>query len=164
MGLKKAFAEFDGKHADPLRSAAAEFDESDAAELAAECHGEYAVAATWVVKALLGEDRATSLDMNRVFAALRNKNHWETILHLLQSVQHAPEPALAHVFTIRGLLDHQKTLVRVWALDAFVRVAQVDGNFLPEARRLVDSALNTGAASKRARAKALRRVLDQTSP
>ena len=164
MDLTRALAEFDGKHTDPLRVAAADYENADASTLEAECFGARAVAATWVVKALLEDGRALSLDMNSVFEALRTNNQWETTLHLLQSVQYAPEAALAQVFAIQELMANPKTLIRVWALDAFVRVAQVDRGFLPEARRLVDQALENEAASVRARARALVGIMDQSSP
>ncbi|MEE9427301.1 MAG: hypothetical protein V3V25_04045 [Paracoccaceae bacterium] len=163
MELARALAEFDGKLTAPLRDVVAVFDDRDGALLAELCHGTQAVAATWVVKALLEDDRAGALDLHRVFEALGAAPHWEARLHLLQSVQHAPEAAMAQGFAIRGLLAHPKILVRVWALDAFVRLALVDRGLLAEARELVSAALDDRAASLRARGRALQLVLDQSS-
>lgn len=162
MDLAHALAEFDGKLTAPLRDVVAAFEDRDGAVLAEQCHGAHAVAATWVVKALLEENRAGSVDLHRVFAGLGAAQHWEAHLHLLQSVQHAPEAAMAQVLAIRGLLDHPKTLVRVWALDAFVRLALVERGFLAEACELVSTAMAGKAASLRARGRALQVVLDQS--
>lgn len=159
MELLEAFAAFDGKHVEPLKNAAGAVSNGDADALVDACVGVNAVAATWIVKSLLKNDKAAGLDMHRVFAALGQSDGWEPVLHLLQSVQFAPDAAVAEVFAIRKLLAHSKTLVRVWALDAFVRVAIVEPEFLSEARALVTDALNGKAASLRARARALVGVL-----
>ena len=134
--------------------------QSGQAELLVEaCHGPDAMAATWIVKALLEQERAATLDLGIVFTALRGEMRWEALLHLLQIVQHAPDAAMSEVFVIRGYLDHPKTLIMVWALDAFVRLALVDHTFLPEAHKLVEDAVVAKAASLRSRGRALQALL-----
>ena len=86
-------------------------------------------------------------------------DRWETALHLLQIVQYAPDVALQQIGAIRRLMGHSKALVRVWALDAFVRLALVEDIYLPEARVLVEKALKGEAPSTRARARALNKLL-----
>lgn len=159
MELFEAFSAFDGKHVEPLKSAVAVFSNDDADVLVDACVGVNAVAATWIVKSLLESDLAAGLDMHRVFSALGQSDGWEPALHLLQSVQFAPDAAASEVFAIRKLMAHPKTLVRVWALDAFVRVAIAEPEFLSEAKTLVMDALSGKAASLRARARALAGVL-----
>jgi len=159
MDAFQALAEFDGTHIAPLKEVVAGFQSGQAELLDKACHGPEAVAATWVVKALLEQGRGGELDLGYVFTALRGGMQWEALLHLLQIVQHAPDAAMSEVMVIRGFLDHPKTLIRVWALDAFVRLALVDHTFLPEAVVLVEDALNAKASSVRARGRALRALL-----
>jgi len=159
MGLVDTIDAFDGKLTEPLKVAVAEFDDEDAGLLVELCHSESAVAATWVVKGLLEAQGGASLDLRRFFAALQNKADWLALLHLLQCVQFAPDAAVAEVFAVRGLLRHSKTFVRVWALDAFVRIALVEPEFLVDARARVAAAQKSEFASVRARANALGRLL-----
>ena len=63
MELKRAMAEFDGTRTAPLQQAVATFDLRDAELLVKMCQGKDAVAATWIVKALLEADRAAPLDL-----------------------------------------------------------------------------------------------------
>jgi len=159
MDIIEALAVFDGKRVAPLREAVAGFNAAEADVLVTACSGKDAVAATWMIKALLESGKVAPLDMAEVFAALQDDLPWESQLHLLQSVQHAPDAALPQVMFIRDRLNAKRTLLRVWALDAFVRLALVEPGFLPEAQRLVTEALVGKAASMQARARKLGALL-----
>ena len=159
MEIAQALAEFDGLRTAPLKAAVEAFDAAAAGALTKACFGEHSIGATWMVKALLEQDRAYTLDLSRFFQALNKDAPWETNLHLLQSVQYAPDAALAEALTIRTFLTHKRTLLRVWAMDAFTRVALVEQGFLPKAREIVMQALNAGPASMQARAKALKALI-----
>lgn len=163
MDLTRALAEFDGRHAASLRRVAADFDDQNAAELIRLCQSEYSVAATWVVKVLLEAGRARAIDLEQVFGTLDVDALWEASLHVLQMVHLAPDAALAQVFTIRALLTHPKTLVRVWAMDAFVHVALAEPVYLPDARAIVARVGDQDPAFMRARARHLQDLLDQSS-
>lgn len=158
MGLKQILARFDGKHVHELREAAATMSDAEITELAAFCGGEHAVAATWLVKHLLETGRPT--DFAQAFAHLSGELPWEAQLHLLQCVQFAPDVALIRHKEIRSLLNHPKTLLRVWAMDAFVRVWQVDPLLAKKAPALVHAALQDKSASLRARARHLAGITD----
>ncbi|MCP5089139.1 MAG: hypothetical protein GY952_20350 [Rhodobacteraceae bacterium] len=154
-----ALNRFDGKTTTELKEAlplAAEPDQ--AVTLMHACWSEeprLAVAATWVVKALVEEGKGAHLDLAALFAVLESADHWEVQLHLLQVVQYAPEAAVDQVAAVRRLLGAKKTLIRVWALDAFVRIARVRGELRDEARAMVSAGLNDKAASMRARCRNL---------
>jgi len=159
MTLIDAIMGFNGKHIAKLRSAAERFRARDATDLAKMCLGADAVAATWVVKALCEKGRANELDLNRVFAALGEDLDWEAALHLLQSVKYAPNAAAPFASAIINFLDHPKVLVRVWALDAFVRLSLVAPKYQSDAKVRVNDALSAKAASLRARARVLENLL-----
>ncbi|MCP5072990.1 MAG: hypothetical protein GY947_06810 [Rhodobacteraceae bacterium] len=154
-----ALNRFDGKTTTELKEAlplAAEPDQ--AGTLMHACWSEeprLAVAATWVVKALVESGQGGHLDMPEMFTVLETADHWEVQLHLLQIVQYAPEAAVDQVAAVRRLLGAKKTLIRVWALDAFVRVAGVRGELRDEARAMIAAGLNDKAASMRARCRNL---------
>ena len=160
--LVEAVLSFDGKHVSELRVAARGFDGDEAAELLEFCASgapRHRVAATWIVKAVLEAGGGATLDLWRFFSNLAVETEWEALLHLLQSVQFAPEPASAERAAIEGLLGHEKALVAVWALDALVRVAIETGEGLDAVQGRVDAALSDKRASKRARARHLAPLL-----
>ena len=152
--LRKALEQFDGTRTAPLVAAKNEA-RSDLDGLVALCDDSVvAVAATWLVKALV-EDGA-AIDLEQGFATLGRQTEWAAQLHLLQCVQHAPQKAVPQVAAIRELLTADKALVRVWALDAFVRIAEITPELRAETRGLVATALDAKAASLRARARDLK--------
>lgn len=151
--LRTALMAFDGVHTAPL-VAAKDVARADLDGLVALCDdADCAVAATWVVKALAEE--GVAVDLRGVIATLGRQTHWAAQLHVLQSVRFAPD-AVENVEDIRDLLNAKKALVRVWALDAFVRVADLRADLREEARALVSAALAGKAASLRARARDLK--------
>lgn len=156
MDLSETLARFDGKHVDELRAASEGLDASELAALPKFCRGEHAVAATWMVKLLIEANRVNLLA--EAMECLHADMPWEAQLHLLQCVQHAPDVAITKVSVIRQLMDHPKTLLRVWALDALVRIWTVEPALAVEAPKLVENALNDKAASVRARARQLAKI------
>ncbi len=162
LSVVEAVLGFDGTHVEELKAAAEGFASEEAEPLMAFCESEtpaIRVAATWIVKALCERGEAGLLDMGRVFDRLGTETEWEALLHLLQSVQYVPGPAIPQRETIEELLNHEKTLVSVWALDALVRIALETGEGLEGARDLVETALSGPKASLRARARQLASIL-----
>ena len=156
--LIQAILAFDGTDIAELKSAFAGFSETDAFALAELCESPDAnvsVAATWVVKALCEAGSGSQLDLPRIFAALPDAPDWQAALHLLQSVQFAPHAAASQESAILAHLEHDKTLVRVWALDAFCRLADSNLELASKARDKVNQALDDPKASVRARARHL---------
>lgn len=146
-GLAALYA-FDGKRVAGLRTLARS-NVQDCA-LLAELPGEHEVGASWVLKAR-AEAGVLSDEVQRdLFAALPGLTAPDAILHLLQMVQHAP---FASAEAIRPFLTNKRTLLRVWALDAMVRIAP------EEAAHLVDAALSDESAAMRARARALQDLI-----
>ena len=159
--LDEALSEFDGKHVARLRAVVDAFDPAQAERLMRVCENGVAretVAASWVIKAVGERGNADAFDWPRLFRVLETAPDWECALHLLQSVQHVADgPTDAQ---IRPWLDHTRLLVRVWALDAFVRLALHDDALRDEARARIATAQADGPASLRARARALEKLLD----
>ena len=158
----EAVLAFDGKHVDELNSAAQQFSEADGGALIELCSSSdplHRVAATWIVKAVLEDGRPEGLDLGSFFVRLEDETEWGALLHLLQSVQLDSRAASKHRDAVRRLLDHRKTLVAVWALDAHVRIAMETGDGLEDAHRCVEAALAHDKASMRARARHLAPLL-----
>lgn len=156
MDLQTALARFDGKHTESLREAAQIAAESQCRGLVEACFDpDLTVAATWVVKHLVETNQAKHIDLTRAIQALPGNRWPDAQLHLLQMVQHAPAACLGQTTQIRALLDAKKTLVRVWALDAFVRLATLQPVIQTEAKVLVKAAVLDERASMRARARDL---------
>ena len=142
--LLAALYDFDGKHVADLR-ALARSDVPDQAFLD-EMPGPHEVAASWVLKARAEAGTLTGGVTHGLFASLLKLSEPDAALHVLQMVQHAPH---APADLIRPFLQHRRTLLRVWALDALARVAP------DEAAPLVKAALDDTSAAMRARARAL---------
>ncbi|MEM7438731.1 MAG: hypothetical protein AAF393_03960 [Pseudomonadota bacterium] len=160
MTLKDALDRFDGKHTHELKEALP-LAESQPAELMKLCQDpKTEVAATWVAKALIEQGRASFAPQD-FFASLPKVTAWDAQLHILQCVQYAPDAAVEVVAAARTLIDSKKTLTRVWALDAFVRIADLRPEHQKEARALMVKALDGDAASLRARARQLQKVVNQ---
>lgn len=140
------FEDWDGKRVADLRAAADALEPCDYAALIAGCRGKdakIARAASWVLKAAYD----AGVDIPFPADVLTADPHWETALHLLQSVQHAPVDLPPEM--VVHYLNHDKPMLRAWALDAYVRLGG------PEAESLLVQAANDPAASVRARARNL---------
>jgi hypothetical protein len=142
-GLAALYA-FDGKRVAGLRSLVGS-NVTDAA-LLDEMPGAHEIAASWVLKARAEAGGLSEEAKARLYDSLPELSEPDAILHLLQSVQHAP---FASPDAIRPFLSHKRTLLRVWAMDAMARVAPAD------AAALVEAALEDDSAAMRARARAL---------
>lgn len=139
---------FDGTHVAALKPLVhSDLPDSD---LLSELPGPNEIAASWVLKARLEAGLLDDAACREVFASLSVLSEPDAILHLLQMVQHAPYADAARV---RPFLNHQRVLVRVWALDALARIAP------DEAAPLIEAALGDRSAAMRARARALKALI-----
>lgn len=162
MSVIEAVLAFDGRHVDDLRTALGEYRARDGESLIELCSsGEpmNRVGASWMVKALLERGLEASLDLRAYFSRLDVEREPDVLLHILQSVRFAPDAAMDHRAAVGKLLDHEKVLVGVWAMDALVRIALKGGEGLEEARRHVEEGLVHRKASVRARARHLAPLL-----
>lgn len=126
--------------------------------LALACHDpETSDAASWIVKALAERGESGDLDLAHCLSALHTAENWPTQLHLLQTIQHAPDAALEIASAVLNHLNAEKTLVRVWAMDALVHLATHQPNLRPSATQHLTRA-QFGPASLTARAKHLDKV------
>lgn len=158
MSLARALARFDGKHTAELKEALPQAEADPQALLRACLDPSSEIAATWIAKALIETGRE-QFEPAELFILLPRLSAPEAQLHVLQCIQHAPNAALDQADTVRTLLQNRKTLVRVWALDAFVRIADQRAELQRQARALVSAALDAKAASERARARKLQEVV-----
>lgn len=143
------FRAWDGKTVAELKAVADELTAQDHCDLLAACRSDelkIVRGASWVLKAAYerGADIPFPADL------LGGDPHWEIALHLLQSIQHCPVDLPAE--TVRPYLQHQKPMVRAWALDATVRLGA------PDAAKLLSAAADDPAASVRARARNLQKL------
>ena len=157
MDVRQAIAAFDGRCPDVLKAAvAAGIDNDDRAVLsAAMTRPEDAVAASWIIKAVLERQAADPVGAPAYFAALSQELPWQAHLHVLQSVRLAPEAATGCADLISRFLTHERALLRVWAMDGFCRLAGLDPSLRAAARSAFSAQSVGGAAAMRARCRNL---------
>lgn len=165
MRVLMVLEEFDGRDRSGLEAVVAEG--LSPPELALVCDlcgqgdGRVGRGASWIVRTLLEKKRGDGLDLAKVFRQLPADEEWVTRFHLLQCVQFAPALALPYVDAIRALLDHERTAIRVAALDAFAHLATVDTSLLNEAKTRLMLGLDDEKASIRARTRHLVKMLEK---
>lgn len=162
MSVIEAVLSFDGRHVGELEASLTAYLETDGTLLIEFCSSgdpKQRIAATWLIRAVLAAGRDSALDLWTYFSCLSVETEPTALLHLLQSVQFAPEAASPHREAVARFLEHERTLLAVWSLDAFVRIALETGEGLDEAHRRVDLALSDQKPSVRARARHLALLL-----
>ncbi|MGJ8528172.1 hypothetical protein [Maritalea sp.] len=163
MSIVDVILSFDGKHVDELKLAVkngisgAEWHQ--VATYFSHPDTRLQASATWLVKTALEQSKPVPSDV--VDSLLSNSallTGWEAKLHLLQSIQFLDIDD-AQTQNVRGFIKSceasSKTLLRVWALDAFVRLNCNDEIGVDIAKGKTQSALKDDAASMRARARNL---------
>lgn len=117
------------------------------------------VGTTWLLKRYLDEYGHLPPDVvDDVYASLPTAGHWETKLHVLQSIPNLPIPS-GHKSRVeaflRACLGDEKKFVRAWAYGGFYELARQYPEYRPEAEKLLENALREEPASVKAR---IRRV------
>lgn len=144
--MMAVFRAWDGKTTAALRQVADDLKPADYEALLAACRDQNVLtarAASWVLKTSYERGAAIPYPADLLARDL----HWEVAVHLLQSIRHVDvdiPPKMVEPF-----LSHNKTVVRAWALDAYVRLGGTDAD------TLLEKALDDPAASVRARARNL---------
>ena len=115
--------------------------------------------ASWLLKKHL--EQGNPLDeplLSQLFTLLPRLAHWETKLHLLQSLDHLIIPASSvrqvEQF-VHDCLTSKKKFVRAWAYSGFYRLAQQHPTYEAEVMTLLDRAMSDEAPSVRARVRQL---------
>lgn len=121
--------------------------------------------ATWLLKHHLEQGvELDSADVNRIYGVLPRLKGWEGRLHILQSIPYMPihekNRALVEAF-VRDGLDGDHKLIRAWSFNGFYEVAKTFPDLQQEAQAIFEQALETEAASVKAR---IRNVLKQGFP
>lgn len=162
--LRKQLADYDGRAITVLGEAEASFS-GEAAYLdalislvsAEEAHiGE---AATWLIKSALERGRElTDGQVRALCEQIGGLTAWQAQLHVCQSLRHLDIPSdCAAQFGdwLSPLLAHSRPFLRAWALDGLAVLAKAHPGFEERFRRALADAETDGAASVRARARAV---------
>ena len=111
--------------------------------------------ATWLIKRHLEAGRpADAQESSRIVSLLESASHWQTKLHILQSVRHLDIPGCDRqscFSSLKILIRHRRNFVRAWAYDALYALAQQDAGLRGEAMQLFFAAQDDSAASVQAR-------------
>lgn len=161
--LQQAIAEWDGKSADYIgnvfeqhHTEATFVDELiELLQLVSLQKG-----ASWCLKKYTETDRnLDAFQVETIYALLPQLEHWETKLHLLQSISALPIPAVqkANVETfLRECLADKNKFVRAWAYNGFYHLALQHEEYEHEVRQLLEQAMQNEAPSVKARVRNLR--------
>lgn len=158
MSLQNETAEWDGKSADQIRAIFAKYQQSQsyADELITMLDFEFAQrGASWQLKALLESGKRLSPDQIENLAAVFNQlDHWESRLHILQSIPYLPIPSAVELefeAFIRQSLDYKNKFVRAWAYTGFYELAVQYPEYQSEAMLLLNKAMEQESGSIKVR-------------
>lgn len=163
--LQALVADWDGKSAESITKvysqfhAAADFTTQLVAMLQ---HEPLQRGATWLLKRWLeagGEISAE--DIQTYYSTAPILTHWESRLHLLQSLQYLPitaEQAASLYPFIQRCLGSKKTFVRAWAYSGMYELAKQHPDYRSETDALFIKANATESASIRARIRQVSKV------
>jgi len=163
MSAVEAILSFDGKQVDELKAAiATSIGDNEWAEIASFFdHDEvkFQVASTWLVKNWLDLEKPLPTEaVQQLLASTQSFVDWEPRLHFFQSVRLltlSKDQTLQVLSFAQECEKDSKVLVRVWALDVFVRLSASLGENLDLVRTKLAAAGDAKAASMRARARNL---------
>ncbi|WP_419904487.1 hypothetical protein [Kiloniella sp.] len=111
--------------------------------------------ATWLLKRYMSEGGTLHPNLIvLIYKYLPLLDHWESKLHILQSMEYMPIPTNQKKVTLRFLrasLKDQNKLVRAWAYNGFHLFAHQFHEYKEERDKLFSKAINNEAASVKAR-------------
>lgn len=158
MSLKNETAEWDGKSAEGIKAIFSKYHRGDQfadnliemLEFPAAQKG-----ASWMLKAFLEDDGwLTAGQTEKLFLTLSNLDHWETDLHILQSLpflDFGDSTKKELEAFLRQNLKAKNKFVRAWAYNGFYLLGQAFPEFAEEAEALLIDAMATEAPSVKAR-------------
>ncbi len=120
--------------------------------------------ATWIIKAELEEGGTLKLNqIEKIVALLNNEMPWQSMLHICQSIEWIPltqEQANRFFQWSQSLTNHSRPFLRVWSLHVLVIIGSKYKTFQEEAIKALKNAHDDKAASVRARARKLQKLLN----
>ena len=119
-------------------------------------------AATWLLKKHLEEDvTLTTVQVNQIYDSLSKLNHWESKLHILQSMPYLPIAAKqknAVESFLRTCLTSKNKFVRAWTYNGFNELARQHPEYQSEVDVMLAEAMQKEVVSVKAR---IRNILKQ---
>ncbi len=165
--LDETLANWDGKHAAPLKECYArqKTDPTLAQALLARIGSDRAATAdgvSWILKARMEDGMALSANETAALVQVLPQLHSkDTVLHICQIVRYLSLPdtdAARFVDWLETYLTHKRPFLRTWSLDALVAIAKNHPKYRDQANAALVKAEADPAASVRARARNLTRV------
>ena len=166
MGLQQEIADWDGKSADDIHLIYSRYFHAPAfisEVLSLIKQVPYQKGATWLLKKHLeDEGHLTLQQMGSIYRTLPKFEHWESKLHILQSMPFMPirksKVKVVESF-LRNCLADQNKFVRAWTYNGFYLLAKQYPEYQAEVDQLLDQAMQNEAASVKAR---IRNILKQS--
>ncbi|MCC9602143.1 hypothetical protein LOC67_16410 [Stieleria sp. JC731] len=166
MTLFASLREYDGKTTAPLEQLADTLprDKETIAELfiAVEQDSRTMQAgATWILKRWNDEQEPLlAKSIPKLAKALKQVQHWEAKLHLLQILSTYPIPvrvAKSLKATLNELLSNDNKFVRAWTYSVLAAIAENDESYRPHVTAIFEKAESSDAASIKARIRQTRK-------
>ncbi len=167
--LKSALQAFDGRDTQYLHAIEQRFGSlpayvSNLVGLVSDKEVALSIGSTWLLKAWLDQGGTLSRgETSALIAQLDQVSDWSAQLHLCQSLQHIAVPS-ADVPMIEAWLEplllHKRPFLRAWSLDALCRLALQHEALQIRAHKALNNAGRDRAASVRARARSLEKLLE----
>ena len=158
MNIKQAIINWDGKSVDDIRAIYARCKEqSDCIQIMIELIQDPScqIGASWLLKAWLeSKNKLEASQIKTIYGLLNKLEHWETKLHLLQSLPLMPigqaDRGKVEAFLRANLIDTNK-FVRAWSYNGFYVLATQYPAYVPEVKQFFEMAMRDEAASVKAR-------------
>jgi len=159
MDLSASLAAWDGKAVAPMETLYGEWTAADGVpeDLLSYLEADDAsqVSSSWMLKRCVDEQGAlSSQDSSGILARLEGLRPWEAKLHILQ-ILHAMEVSAEHRYDLedflRACLAEKNKFVRAWTYNGFHLLAECYPELQREVRQLLEDAMETEAASVKAR-------------
>ena len=118
--------------------------------------------ASWLLKKHLeSSNRLEPSNIRKVYALLKKLEHWETKLHILQSIPYMPieksQKKRVDAFLRECLMDSNK-FVKAWAYNGFYELSIQHVEYQEETKQLLEMAMRDEPASVKAR---VRKIMEK---
>lgn len=158
MNIEQEIAEWDGKSAIDIKSIYdAHNEDTNFADTIITLSFTKAceTGATWLLKAWLESGNTLErAQVGKIFGSLHQLEHWESKLHLLQSIPFMAitdaESGNVYQFLKRTLTDQNK-FVRAWSYNGFYELSRQHSSYENEAKQYIEMAMRDEAPSVKAR-------------
>lgn len=118
--------------------------------------------ASWLLKKNLeSSKKLEQSNIRKVYGLLKKLEHWETKLHILQSIPYMPieksQKKRVETFLRECLMDSNK-FVKAWAYNGFYELSIQHEEYQEETRQLLEMAMRDEPASVKAR---VRKIMEK---